>query len=338
MTTPVFIEGWDDFSGPSGAAGLESAYTISSTLGGISLVAGHNGGQALRQAGSDAANMVCPFDSAVSSFTFVSFVRVLGFDTDRCVGFYNGTTEMISFRFSTDGSVGVYRGATLLGSSAAAAVAIDGVFHLMEMECVIDDSAGRITVYWDDVQIINLTAQDTRNGTPTTVDRIKWNPTASSTAAAYYDHTFVWDSATRPADQYYIETISVDADGATLNWTPSTGADHFAVVDELPASTADYLQASTVGNIDELIAASLSDTPTAILGAKVRGFFNKTDVTVREVRMGVKSGATTSAGTTTAITQTGTAVARTLLTDPDTAAAWTASGINALRLRPEVTV
>lgn len=335
--TAVFIDGFDAYNGATAPAGLAAKYTVTATP---TLVAGRFGGQAVRFAVSSTNLIKSPTfpGGAVSSLTLGMGVQIESLDADPLICLNSAATRQVAFRFHTDGSLGAYRSTTLLGSSAAAALSLN-TWYTLEIEIVISDTVGRITVYLDGVSILNLTSQDTRNGAPTTVDNI-WLGAIDGlgVGAAQFDDLYVTDSATKPTAALRVETLRPDSDGATLNLTPSAGSDHFAVVDETTVDSSDYLQGSTVGDLDELGLGNLSNTPTAIEAVQIVGHLQKTDATARSMALEVKSGATTSTGGNYTLTTTGGRHERILATDPDTAAAWGASGVNALKVRPKVTV
>jgi hypothetical protein len=234
---------------------------------------------------------------------------------------------------NSDRSFTAKRNGTALGNSAANTF-IYGQWYSFQMEVVISDTVGRVTVYLDGAQVLDLTGQDTANGATLTVNNLKFFAATSSNYEV--DDLIVTDTATRLTNPVRIETLYPDSDGATLDWTQSTGGTHFGVVDEAVASATDYLEAASVGNVDELGLTALSSTPTSIEEVNVIMYASKTDAAIRSVYPGVKSGATTSDGTAYFLTSSGGRVERPITTDPDTAAAWSAAGVNALQVRPKV--
>jgi hypothetical protein len=338
----VYADSFDGYTGTDPAAptavSLTSKYTV--TGAGLSLVTGRYGGRALRVPGSNTSRAKSgAFTAAVGSFSLCMSVRVGGFDADPAFALLNAATVMLGVVFNTSGGITIERGNVALVSTANSLWVADGTtWHTLKISGVINDSTGSIVINLDGSEVLNATGLDTRNGTPTTIDNIFYNNEGVSVGQTDYDDVFITDSATAPADDYFIEAVPVNADGTPLNWTPSTGSGHFAVVDELPGSITDYLTASTVGNIDELEVGNLATAPTAIMAAQFVGHFDKTDGTARSVALGVKSGATTSAGSNVTLTTAGVRVERMFDTDPNTGVAWTQSGLQAAKIRPEVTV
>lgn len=344
----IFRESFDIYNGTGVAPGIQSRWASTGSF--QSLVAGLLGtGQALQGAGGSSSTMTATFDSAASSLTVTGTIKIIVADsagaTRNLLAVRSGATWMCGINFLDNGVISAMRqtsssAGTVLGSSANNAYTV-GQVHSFALEIVIHDTTGRMTLYIDDATtpVLNLTNVDTKNSTPTTVDTLAislWDATGGRGAI---DDLYVTDSATKPANwPLRVETIYPNADGATLNFTPSTGTDHFAVVDEAQASTTDYLSGSSVGDVDELALGNLSSTPTGIEEIGVVGHVHRTDATARSIALGVKSGATTSDGSNIALAASVGRLSRTLATDPNTSAAWTASGVNALQLRPKVTV
>lgn len=335
--TSVCRDGFDSYGSTTAFAYAWAGNTTSS-----SFPAGRFGGSALSMSNNGVVTKV--FDSAVSSFTVHCGINVPGTATAvrPCLTFRSGSTFQVGLQVTTSGEIVAYRltaqtTGTELGRSATSVISLTGYVTFVA-EIVISDTVGRITVYVDGVQVLNLTSQDTRNGTPTTVDTIGIGTASGTGHTTIVDDLYVTDSATRLTVVPICETLFPDSDGATLNWVPSTGTSHFATVDEAAMSATDYNSASTVGDVDELGLGNLSSTPTSIEEVTVVGYLDKTDAVSRSVALGVKSGATTSDGSSYALQSGGKRHERSLLTDPNTSAAWSASGVNALQIRPKVTV
>ena len=248
----------------------------------------------------------------------------------------NGGTTHVDIAFDLDGSVVAKRSGTELGRSSPGKFMV-GLWYSLAIEVVIHDTTGRVTIYKDGEQVLNLTNQDTRNGATTTVTQLKLGSGAGG-FSYQYDDIYIHDSATALTDHPRIEVLYPSGDGGTLTLTPSTGVNHYAVVDETQADTSDYLSGSAVGNLDLLDATNLSGSPTTIPHVGIVAVAAKTDATARSVALGVKSGATTSDGGNFALSTTIARYERGIDLDPNTAAAWTAAAVNALQFQPKVTV
>jgi hypothetical protein len=82
-------------------------------------------------------------------------------------------------------------------------------------------------------------------------------------------------------------TYARPASDITTQWTPSTGTSHFAMIDEVTASDADYISATAAGQTDEVklqaMVAPQAGTSVAI-GYRVQGITGSAGVTVSMVQ------------------------------------------------------
>jgi hypothetical protein len=98
-----------------------------------------------------------------------------------------------------------------------------------------------------------------------------------------------------------------------------------------------YVYDSTPGHADFYGLAALSFTPQAVYGVVTRGFVQKSDAGARSGAVQLKSGATTVASASTALSSSWQWLWRTDLTDPATGSAWTVAGANNAQPGPVVT-
>ena len=126
--------------------------------------------------------------------------------------------------------------------------------------------------------------------------------------------------------------IFPSADGDASDWTPASGTDNSAMVDDIPTDDdTSYVENNIQGEEDLYDYADLSTITTEpILGLQVN-----TDVRMNEfpgdidLYQTAKSGSTTSDGEAANIAMDDYEVTtRILETDPDTGSAWTTSGVN----------
>lgn len=127
------------------------------------------------------------------------------------------------------------------------------------------------------------------------------------------------------------------SDAGTNQWTPSSGTDHFAMIDEpLPDGDTTYLSDHTPGHKDLVGLSNLSTTPSKIFGAQTVTLAHKTDAGLVEIRSNLVSGSTTENGHDQTLgLNIGVEFDWNEL-DPDTGLAWNTSGINALDVEVEL--
>lgn len=95
-------------------------------------------------------------------------------------------TSHLTFMLNTDGSIGVRRGGTsgtVLGTTATGViVASTSVWQYIEIQAVLSDTVGAVTINVAGTQVLALTSQDTKNGgTKTVFDAIEISGASSVT-------------------------------------------------------------------------------------------------------------------------------------------------------------
>jgi len=348
--TILLIDGFDLYNGTGVNTGLQARWTTTVGSGGSNaMITGRFGGQALRNTtGSGGASVFCSrtFSSAISSGSIGLAVRVNSLTPAQTIFMHlrdSAGTYMIGLGILSSGAITALRTtaiatSTVLGTSAASLVSAS-TWHYVELEFVISDTVGEMRVYLDGTQILNLTNVDTRNGSPTTVQNVVLSSANGSvpSLATDIDDLYITNSTTRLGERR-VETIRPNADTSEKDFTPLSGTDNFAMVDDTTCDgDTTYVQASTAGDLDLYTTAGLSSTPTAISAVQITAFALKTDATTREIALSVKSGATSSDGSNYALAASYTKFDRILETDPDTAAAWDTTGVNSLEFGPKVT-
>jgi hypothetical protein len=348
-------DGFDFYNGTGAAPGYQSKWRVS-LASSTQLVAGRLGGQALRlQSGAiynpktyNTRDLAAAATSVTVGFAFRIFsdgtmsdltanTAVLYF----CLG--GDTTLQLGVGVNDDGSIFAIRptsfsAGTTLGTSASGKILLN-TWHYVEVEAVIDGSAGRVTVYVDNSQVLNLTGQNTKAMAGTGTDRITLYNSLLDTGGPHsmdFDDMYFKDDATKLGEQR-CEVLLPTSDVAQ-GFARSTGTTNYTLVDDAPVVTTDYVQGSTVGDTDTYGLADLSSTPNSISSVMLVAYVQKTDAGTRTIALQAKSGATTSDGPDYAMTTSVTRLERMMLTDPNTSAAWTPSAVNALQAGPKVTL
>ena len=98
-------------------------------------------------------------------------------------------------------------------------------------------------------------------------DALFTNPTPDGVTTAkirIYGHysyvdDIIIDDANWPGAPF-IYGLTPHGDGATTEWTPSAGAAHYPLVDEIPASSTDYVSSTTSGEVELYTFSNLPDT------------------------------------------------------------------------------
>lgn len=166
--------------------------------------------------------------------------------------------QQVRVCYEPDLSISVYNGndpfPVLLGQSAAGILDGSG-YNYVTCKAEIATS-GSVQIRVNGILVLNLTGVKTRvTGSAATVD--KWQLLSFAATAQFHDDSTLW-YWTDPADDITSAPLiyfAVPVSDSVAQWTPSTGTDNFACVDEFPQSTVDYVSSNLAGDVDQYIHA-----------------------------------------------------------------------------------
>lgn len=243
--------------------------------------------------------------------------------------------DQIKLKLNSDGTIGIYRNNTLLGTSSASVEA--AAWHYLQIKTVINDTTGSYEVRLDDVNILSASNVDTKDTANASVNQIYLGiESTSGNPTVKVDDFYILNTSGSAPNNNFLGDVRIDAiypssDGNYTQWTPSTGVNHYAVVDESTPNTTDYVSDATNGNKDSYGMTNVPAlTAQTIYGVMVRAAALKDDAGARSLKVGVRSSTTDSLSSAQAITTSQLYYNNIHETDPATAAAWTESGVNAL--------
>jgi hypothetical protein len=146
-----------------------------------------------------------------------------------------------------------------------------------------------------------------------------------------YDNTAGFPTnGNTPLNARQIITTRPTSDGTCTFSTLSAGTSHFSLVNEtVPDGDTTYVQDGTSGDQDLLNMGALGSTPTAITCVMENLYVENPTGGAISVNAVCHSGATTSLGTAVVVPLVYQTLQFPFPTDPNTSAAWTASGLNA---------
>lgn len=198
---------------------------------------------------------------------------------------------------------------TLVATSSTA-LAIN-TWYVIELHIKIADSGGVLNLRIDTNDEMTFSG-DTKPGSENTVDIITFGSNESSNVdhAGYLDDIIIHDTAGSVNNSWpdgaRVAYLLPAGDGSSKEWTPSAGSDHYAVIDEIPPSGADYLQATAVDKVSEVTLTSLPGDAQVVKGVIAEAYAFKgstTEPTTLELGIDVGGGASFSADKTLALTQ-----------------------------------
>lgn len=274
-------------------------------------------------------NLIVPVPSPVTFYIGFFFkTESLGSGSGIIAG-YDSTTRSLGIGSDVAGRLTILRNTNILASTDADTIK-KNIWHYIEFRGTISNTVGVFTLKVDGVQLLNATGQNTRGGTNNFIDSFRFLPGGGNTQSLFwYDDFYVSDSGFYGKSQ--IAALAPTADSGSQQWTTSTGTDHYALVDENPSnSDTDYNVSGTSGQAD--LFDVTDNSLTTIHGVQICAIVRETDGTPFNVNLTCKSGSTTSAGSNIAVGgQTYSTKMRIIESDPDTATAWTDSGLDAAK-------
>ena len=195
--------------------------------------------------------------------------------------FMDVASQQVGVRVLSNLTLQVQRGgSTTLGTSTLALNA--STYYYIEFKALISNTVGTYEVRVNGVNWVSGTGADTQataNAVWNGIDVVGGNGTAlvddlyvldgvASADPTYPDNTFLGDVR--------IDALFPTAEGTTIEWTPSTGTNNAALVDETPPDTTDYNSAAAT----EKDTYTMPDVPVSgalILGYQVCLYLEKTD-------------------------------------------------------------
>jgi hypothetical protein len=241
-----------------------------------------------------------------------------------------------------------YRTATLIGTAAHVPLVV-GVWHSLQVRLTPHASAGALELLLDGVSVLSVSGVKTNgSSTPVTHLALSGSNANGNNFLSYFDDLWVCDavdaSATqgRPNNGYLgdlkVVTLIPSANGDQLDWVPSTGTNHAALVDEVPPNTSDYVSASVVGARD-LFAMTDLPGPGVVYGVRAAHYSLKTDTGASSVKTLLKeAGGTITAQAAQPLSVSAAAYAGPFAMSKPSApgTVWSAADINALQVGVEL--
>jgi hypothetical protein len=339
----IFLDGFDLYPNTAGVtrkgySGSGTGTFTYSTSGGRF----GGGGLQLDTFGNSVFLAVAAGNTYSCGFAFKPDTNISGYSTGSSImAFMNGGsagTVINKLGIDSGGALKFGRGdftTNNVCSSASGLITANAWYHI-EVVVTRNASTGSVFIYLNGSLVASATGVNTGSATIDTIDIGGKGSSASPGAARWVDDLFLGDAATQIGD-CKVETIRPTADTATKDWTHNTGTTNFGTIDDFPTNDdTDYNSSATVGNKDLFDLSNLATTPSAVKAVQTVLISRKDDAAVRELRTNMKNGATTTNGTTRGQGTSYQNYADIYNVNPDTAAAFTASDVNAMQLGYEV--
>lgn len=343
----IFLEGWDNIATADMAAKgwliqqLNGAHSIQSTTARtgqaltMTLASNNNNKRFYKMFGTAQEHATITVGLALFRVSaLLGEVMVLASD--------GAAARHITLRANADGSLAVLRGVVTLGTTAPGAVSIGG-WNFVELQVTMSDTVGVVTVRVNNVIVLNLTGQDTKNGGSKVVfDSVilamanleDSNNTSGQTH--HYDDIYVVNGAGTTNNGFLgdlrVRTIAPNANGTSsqLVGSDTNSVDNYLLVDEATPAVVDFVGSSVLDAKDTYNFADLPDTSGNVLGVQINALATKTDSATRNLALVTRSAAADYDGPDNVLALGSNSLVQHLREiDPATGAAWTRAAVNA---------
>lgn len=266
--------------------------------------------------------------------TLIFQAWVLSEKSSMTFKFVNSSAQIVATLTIADtGIITFYRGdsATSLGASSAQFFDLT-IWKYLSVKVLWDNAAGTVLVNWDNVEVLNLTGQNT-NGSLANPEKVLCTQSTASGWAALDDWLFMDTAGSAPFNDllsgHQIRHLIPTSDSQS-QWTRSAGGVAYALLDEIPAASTDYVSSLTSGNIDKYVMQDftfgVSDIAPIAVAATV---YAKYDTGTPQIKVGADLSATVTTTTFTVDETTHGAMSCYMQEKPGTGT-WTVSDINSL--------
>lgn len=247
--------------------------------------------------------------------------------------FLEGGLNQVELRFKSDGSIHLYRGGTTDIASSSGGIISLNTWYYLEVKITFSNTVGTIDVKVGGVSKISETSLDTSQSGNEYIDSIR---VYANGGFVYLDDLYICDTSGAQNNDFLgdvtIKTLYPTSDGTHTDFTPSTGSDHYALVDEAQLTgETDYNESGTISHKDSYGVTTFSESGD-IKGVQVTAAVKNADTGSLIVRTFARSGAVPADNEGVpggSISQTLQGVSHIFEKEPEDDVAWTAAKVNA---------
>lgn len=330
----VFYDGFETYA----TADISMDWTLQVGTVAINATAGRRGGGGLLAPNNSnsASNVTKTLSASIASVVVGFAFKYFSASTSNLtiLRLLDAGTLQLEIRLNIDGTLSITRNGTVLGTSSVSLNS--GSYRYLELKATIHDTLGSYELRLGGVNILSATNVDTKNTANASINQVSFGMLNASAFVTWtFDDLYILDTSGATNNDFLgdvrIDAIYPTADGNYKQWTPSTGVDHFALVDEATPNTTDYVSDGTPGNKDSFV---MSNPPAlasqAIYGVKVKVAAAKDDAGARSLKVGVRSGAVDSVSAAKALSTSQVYYSNIHEVDPATGLAWLPAAVDAL--------
>lgn len=255
----------------------------------------------------------------------------------------NAGGAVMSVIWGSDGSFLVKRGnkssGTLIAQTDPSVYGASAFYHF-EMRSLVSATVGTCEIRINGVTVLNATGLNNAGTANVEFSQLRLeNGSGGAGGAAYaVDDLFILDT-TGSYNNDFLGDMAVledvpDADGTyTGEWTPSTGSDQYAMIDEIPQDgDTSYDEATAVYDTMSVTFPDIDVSFTGIACVELFHISRKTTAGDGSVQCRADSNGTEVAGDTDALTESYSGYRSVFEEDPDTATVWSVAAANAVEM------
>jgi hypothetical protein len=334
----LFLDGFDHYASaqlplkwtslPNGATSID-----------VTAGQGRRGTASLRVSPSANRSLMKQFSNQATWIVGVAFrTQTYPSGATEILGIYDSGAQQVNVVLNSTGTLSVRRGTTVLLTGST--VVTLNVYVSLELLVTIDNAAGTYTLRVNGATEVTQSGLDTQATANAFGNQVRIG-TQPAGPVVDFDDVYVCDATgAAPHNTFLgdcrVDTLLPNAEGATQQWTPSTGTTHYALVDETPPNTTDYVASFTPPQRDLFGMQDLSTMTGTIYGVQLALAALKSDAGARSLRGVIRSGASEALGSMVALGTSQTYTLQVQTTDPATGTAWTESGVNSVQVGAEV--
>jgi len=325
----LFMDSFDHYGTGGDPAALGKWATI--TVGSVNNTNSRTGTFSLRFSASSGEITSKPLTVSGGFVVGVAIYNTTSFNTNNdIIQIQEGSTVQLAVSITNTGLLQVKRSTTVLQTGTK--VLNINSWYYIEFKGTIHDSTGSYELRIDGVTELSATGVDTlSSGT-------NWNCVsfgALSGNLSYIDDVYICDTSGAAPRNTFLGLIKIEcllpqtdavSAGTDRGFTPSTGTDHGALVDEVPPNTTDYNFSSIVSKESyQFPAMTLSGT---VLGLQTNLFVSKSDSSPRVVCATIRMPITDYDGASVNPTTSFTYLTEIRPVNPFTSGEWTVADVN----------
>ena len=242
----------------------------------------------------------------------------------------NTQAEHLGLQIRLGGEIRLTRGASTEIETSVGLGLVTGAWYYLELKVKIDNAAGEYELRINGSTVFSDTGIDTQDTGIASVGSVTFY---STTIKTYYDDIYVLDTTGSINNDFLggvkVILLSPDGDTGDADFTPSSGGDNYADVDEGVTVDDDTTYVSTLTDAQKDIYdyESIVGNPI-IYGVQVGTEFRIDDANNFDLISIVKSGGTEYTNSAQTASANYTSTMYLVEVDPNTSALWTSANLN----------